>query len=268
MLSTQGLGLKPEWILSSAAGQLSGRGKVTPPPAPHAPGAHVGVVMTSRGCCTAWLGRAPRRGRELGSVLRLHPAGVHSQCLSLPRGSGTVPPHISGPGSEQVTAILNSSVALPCDVRAHPSPEVTWYKDSQALPLGEGVFLLPGGCPRRGAQLGGDHLGAGGQPAGLMPHPTAGTHTLQLARVQPADSGTYLCEALNAAGRDQRLVQLSVLGTSRLRHPRSSASPLPAARRQHSRERPPGSLGCRAPCSDGVGLQTGGSGQGLQTGRI
>ncbi|CAK6433530.1 unnamed protein product [Pipistrellus nathusii] len=92
-----------------------------------------------------------------------------------------VPPHISGPGSERVTAILNSSVALPCDVRAHPSPEVTWYKDSQALPLGEGVFLLPG------------------------------THTLQLARAQPADSGTYLCEALNAAGRDRRLVQLSVL---------------------------------------------------------
>nr|KAF6314649.1 hemicentin 2 [Myotis myotis] len=92
-----------------------------------------------------------------------------------------VPPHITGPDSEQVTATLNSSVSLPCDVRAHPSPEVTWYKDGQALSLGEGVFLLPG------------------------------THTLQLARAQPADSGTYMCEALNAAGRDQRLVRLSVL---------------------------------------------------------
>lgn len=42
----------------------------------------------------------------------------------------------------------------------------------------------------------------------------AGTHTLQLPRVQPLDSGTYLCEALNAAGRDQKVVKLSVLGTS------------------------------------------------------
>ncbi|XP_076984267.1 hemicentin-2 [Tamandua tetradactyla] len=92
-----------------------------------------------------------------------------------------VPPRITGLASEQVTTILNSSVSFPCDVHAHPSPEVTWYKDSQPLSLGEEVFLLPG------------------------------THTLQLARAQPSDSGTYMCEALNAAGRDQKLVQLSVL---------------------------------------------------------
>ncbi|XP_007942419.2 hemicentin-2 [Orycteropus afer afer] len=92
-----------------------------------------------------------------------------------------VPPRITGLTSEKVTAILNGSISLPCDVHAHPSPEVTWYKDGQALSLGEEVFLLPG------------------------------THTLQLARAQPSDSGTYMCEALNAAGQDQKLVQLSVL---------------------------------------------------------
>ncbi|XP_057580791.1 hemicentin-2 [Hippopotamus amphibius kiboko] len=92
-----------------------------------------------------------------------------------------VPPRIAGLNSEQVTAIINSSVSLPCEVHAHPSPEVTWYKDSRALSLGEEVFLLPG------------------------------THTLQLARAQPSDSGMYTCEALNAAGRDQKLVQLRVL---------------------------------------------------------
>ncbi|XP_035116320.2 hemicentin-2 isoform X8 [Callithrix jacchus] len=92
-----------------------------------------------------------------------------------------VPPRIAGLNLEQITAILNSSVSLPCDVHAHPSPEVTWYKDSRALSLGEEFFLLPG------------------------------THTLQLARAQLSDSGTYTCEALNPAGRDQKLVQLSVL---------------------------------------------------------
>uniref|UniRef100_A0A2K6FSN4 Hemicentin 2 n=1 Tax=Propithecus coquereli TaxID=379532 RepID=A0A2K6FSN4_PROCO len=91
------------------------------------------------------------------------------------------PPRIAGPNSEQVTAVLHSSVSLPCDVHAHPSPEVTWYKDGRALSSGEEAFLLPG------------------------------THTLQLVRAQPSDSGTYTCEALNAAGRDQKLVQLSVL---------------------------------------------------------
>uniref|UniRef100_A0A8C6W1G7 Hemicentin 2 n=1 Tax=Nannospalax galili TaxID=1026970 RepID=A0A8C6W1G7_NANGA len=92
-----------------------------------------------------------------------------------------VPPQISGGNFEQVTAILNSSVSLPCEVNAHPNPEVTWYKENQPLSLGEEIFLLPG------------------------------THTLRLSRVQLADSGTYLCEALNAAGRDQKVAKLSVL---------------------------------------------------------
>ncbi|XP_066112042.1 hemicentin-2 isoform X1 [Saccopteryx bilineata] len=107
-----------------------------------------------------------------------NPAGSAEKLFTL---GVQVPPRIAGLTSEQVTAILNSSVSLPCDVHAHPSPEVTWYKDSRTLSLGDGVFLLPG------------------------------THTLQLARAQPADSGVYVCEALNAAGQDRKLVQLSVL---------------------------------------------------------
>ncbi|XP_035878268.1 hemicentin-2 [Phyllostomus discolor] len=107
-----------------------------------------------------------------------NPAGSAEKLFTL---RVQVPPRIAGQSSEQVTAVLNSSVSLPCDVHAHPSPEVTWYKDSRAVSLGDEVFLLPG------------------------------THTLQLARAQPSDSGVYTCEALNAAGRDQKLVQLRVL---------------------------------------------------------
>ncbi|XP_036769471.2 hemicentin-2 isoform X1 [Manis pentadactyla] len=115
-----------------------------------------------------------------------NPAGSAEKLFTL---RVQVPPRITGLNSEQVTAILNSSVSLPCDVHAHPSPEVAWYKDGQALSLGEGVFFLPG------------------------------THTLQLARAQPSDSGMYMCEALNAAGRDQKLVQLSVLAPPTFRQP-------------------------------------------------
>ncbi|XP_012784766.2 hemicentin-2 [Ochotona princeps] len=102
-----------------------------------------------------------------------------------------VPPRIMGWSSEQITAILNSSVSLRCEAHAQPSPEVTWYRDGQPLIPNEELFLLPG------------------------------THNLQLARAQLSDSGTYVCEALNAAGRDQRRVQLSVLVPPTFRQPSS-----------------------------------------------
>lgn len=56
-----------------------------------------------------------------------------------------------------------------------------------------------------------------------------GTHTLRLARAQPADSGTYLCEALNAAGQDQKTVQLNVLGMSYRPIPAMPPLPSPSA---------------------------------------
>nr|XP_021547233.1 hemicentin-2 [Neomonachus schauinslandi] len=117
-----------------------------------------------------------------------NPAGSSEKLFTL---RVQVPPRITGPNLEQVTAIVNSSVSLSCDVHAHPSPEVTWSRDSQALSLGKEVFLLPG------------------------------THTLQLARARPSDSGIYACEALSAAGRDQKLVQLSVLVPPTFRQPPS-----------------------------------------------
>lgn len=71
----------------------------------------------------------------------------------------------------------------------------------------------------------------------------------------------YMCEALNAAGRDQKLVQLSVLGMSclppNLHCPPFFQSDLTTmSLRQHSQERgsqPGGGLVCPVPsCSDGV----------------
>lgn len=90
-------------------------------------------------------------------------------------------------------------------------------------------------------------------PPDPPPPPLAGTHTLQLTRVQLLDSGMYICEALNAAGRDHKLVQLSVLGTCHLSPP-PALSPTPSITLtpllQHSQERgsrPRGSLGHTVP---------------------
>lgn len=58
---------------------------------------------------------------------------------------GTVPPQIAGSSPEHVTAVLNSSATLPCEVHAQPSAEVTWFKERQPVTLGPGRFLLPGG---------------------------------------------------------------------------------------------------------------------------
>lgn len=90
-------------------------------------------------------------------------------------------------------------------------------------------------------------------PTILPPPPLAGTHTLQLARAQLSDSGMYMCEALNAAGRDQKLVQLSVLGTCRL-SPTPPISPHTPPSAQSGEGQPaPGEPGThRAFCCSGV----------------
>lgn len=96
--------------------------------------------MTNRG----FLRDCVKRSRSLGEA-----RGVTPGCLLPAHGRSCiflypVPPRIIGQNSEQVTTILNSSVTLTCEVHAHPSPEVTWYKDGQVLSLGKEIFLLPG----------------------------------------------------------------------------------------------------------------------------
>lgn len=150
---------------------------------------------------------------------------------------------------------------------AAPSP---WEKRSSSclvgkLRLGTQLCGEPELLPQawdRAVSLGG--RGSGGWCIcwceGLAPHPpTAGTHTLQLARAQPSDSGIYMCEALNAAGRDQKLVQLSVLGTSCLYPPLHCPLPLHSAPQPHSPQaaqprEAPGEPGCPTP-SRSYGVQ-------------
>ncbi|XP_054030144.1 hemicentin-2 [Dryobates pubescens] len=86
------------------------------------------------------------------------------------------------PGPEEMRALLNSSVVLPCPAQGWPLPQVTWRKDGWLLPLqgSNRLQLLPGG-------------------------------SLQIDPVQVQDSGYYLCMASSPAGSDRRGLDLQVL---------------------------------------------------------
>ncbi|XP_068012089.1 LOW QUALITY PROTEIN: hemicentin-2 [Melanerpes formicivorus] len=86
------------------------------------------------------------------------------------------------PGPEEMRALLNSSVVLPCPAQGWPLPQVTWRKDGWLLPLpgSSRLQLLPGG-------------------------------SLQIDPVQVQDSGYYLCMASSPAGSDRRGLDLQVL---------------------------------------------------------
>lgn len=80
----------------------------------------------------------------------------------------TVPPVISSE-TEMYLAPVDSSVTLQCQADGFPPPSVTWHKDGQTLNESVRQRVLSSG-------------------------------SLQLAFVQPVDTGRYTCTAANAAG--------------------------------------------------------------------
>ncbi|XP_075295707.1 hemicentin-2 [Opisthocomus hoazin] len=91
-------------------------------------------------------------------------------------------PQIMGANPESINGSINGSALLVCDVQSHPAAEITWYKDGQVLQLGEEVTVTPG------------------------------SRVLQLPRLQLSSSGTYVCVALNPAGRDEKSFVLTIHG--------------------------------------------------------
>lgn len=89
-----------------------------------------------------------------------------------------VPPVISS-DTQTYLAPVDSSVTLQCQADGSPSPSVTWHKDGQ--PLSESVRQRV--------------LSSG---------------SLQIAFVQPPDTGRYTCIAANAAGTVSLEISLTV----------------------------------------------------------
>lgn len=65
-------------------------------------------------------------------------------CSHLALSFGAEAPWIVGPNPDSIDGVINGSVSLTCDVRSHPTAEITWYKDGHILQLGEEVTVTPG----------------------------------------------------------------------------------------------------------------------------
>lgn len=92
-----------------------------------------------------------------------------------------VPPTISS-GTKTYLAPVDSSVTLQCQAEGSPPPAVTWHKDGQSL--GESVHQR-----------------------------VVSSGSLQIAFIQPSDSGRYTCTAANAAGTVSFEMSLNVQST-------------------------------------------------------
>ncbi|XP_078407396.1 LOW QUALITY PROTEIN: hemicentin-1-like [Cetorhinus maximus] len=82
---------------------------------------------------------------------------------------------------EHREVIVNNPVSLYCETNAIPPPNLSWYKDGEALSATDDVLILPG------------------------------SHVLQIPRVRAGDAGRYTCQAVNEVGEDQLHYELVVL---------------------------------------------------------
>ncbi|XP_054704630.1 hemicentin-2 isoform X1 [Grus americana] len=106
-----------------------------------------------------------------------NPAGSAEKHFALTVHEAT---RIMGANPESIDGIVNGNISLACDVRSHPTADITWYKDGRVLRLGEEGTVTPG------------------------------SRVLQLPHLQLSSSGTYTCVALNAASRDEKRFILTV----------------------------------------------------------
>ncbi|MBN3302329.1 HMCN1 protein, partial [Amia calva] len=91
-----------------------------------------------------------------------------------------VPPSIAGSSTTE-TVVVNNDVRLECEARGIPAPSLTWLKDgSPVASFSDGVQVLSGG------------------------------RVLAIASSQISDTGKYTCVAVNAAGEEQRDIDLRV----------------------------------------------------------
>ncbi|XP_069798458.1 hemicentin-1 [Narcine bancroftii] len=91
-----------------------------------------------------------------------------------------VPPTIAG-SSDMVTVVVNNPVRLACEASGIPMPSLTWLKDGSPISsFTDGVQVL------------------------------SGSRVLAISSAQISDTGRYSCVAVNAAGEQQRDIDLRI----------------------------------------------------------
>lgn len=83
------------------------------------------------------------------------------------------------------TVIENQSVTLSCPATGKPEPDISWFKDGQAVHVNNIETLIPSG------ELNGNEL--------------------KILRIKESDSGRYTCEADNVAGSAEQDINLNVI---------------------------------------------------------
>nr|XP_033816119.1 hemicentin-1 isoform X1 [Geotrypetes seraphini] len=97
-----------------------------------------------------------------------------------------VPPLISSHPKEYVV-VVDKSLTLVCETNGYPAPEISWYKDGQQITESMRQRILSSGA-------------------------------LQIAFVQPEDTGRYTCVATNVAGSSSSTMDLIVHIPPRISH--------------------------------------------------
>ncbi|KAM4020614.1 hemicentin-2 [Anomaloglossus baeobatrachus] len=129
------------------------------------------------------------------SHVQVSDAGVYTCLASSPAGTAektftlVVEMVEQSESTEEVTAILGSSVTFTCEAHGSPLPSLSWEKNGEPLNLQSN--LLPNGLGAR----------------------------LHLESVHAGDSGLYSCTALNAARRVSKHFRLIVLEPPRIEGP-------------------------------------------------
>nr|CAD7199638.1 unnamed protein product [Timema douglasi] len=90
----------------------------------------------------------------------------------------------------QLKALHGANIRLDCQVKGEPTPAVRWYKDGTAIDLDA--------CPRFNARFDGANC------------------QLSVENLRDADTGRYMCEASNKAGRASSFARLMVVSDPKI----------------------------------------------------
>nr|CAD7399302.1 unnamed protein product [Timema cristinae] len=90
----------------------------------------------------------------------------------------------------QLKALHGANIRLDCQVKGEPTPAVRWYKDGTAIDLDS--------CPRYNARFDGANC------------------QLSVEDLRDADTGRYMCEASNKAGRASSFARLMVVSDPKI----------------------------------------------------